>query len=99
MRSSKWSDFKQPKLIGEGAYGKVYRAYYSQNPQESSMAAQSGPTSPLASPRSETGETKRKYTIYAVKVYNTRNVSIFHNNQARKRAYLTLDSTVKEGVG
>lgn len=26
--SAKWADFQKPALIGEGAYGKVYKAFY-----------------------------------------------------------------------
>jgi hypothetical protein len=35
-RFKSWEDFKQCKLIGEGASGKVYRAYYDENKQAGS---------------------------------------------------------------
>jgi hypothetical protein len=60
-----WQDFKQCKLIAEGAIGKVYRAYYSDLALNESDSGD-------ASPRSDAS---KKFTIYAVKVFRHRNVS------------------------
>ena len=51
---SSLAEFKQVKLIGEGANGKVYRAYHKNSGSN-------------------------RYTIFAVKVFNTRHVSLNSN--------------------
>lgn len=52
---SSLAEFKQVKLIGEGANGKVYRAYHK-----------------------KTGSSN--YTVFAVKVFNARHVSLSSNS-------------------
>ena len=63
-RFTRWSDFKQSKLTGEGANCKVYRAYYDENCGKKS---DDGDSSPLSN--------KSQINIYAVKVFHHKSVS------------------------
>ena len=61
-----WLDFHKPKLVGQGASGKVYRVFHSHTKERQASGSFEG---------DKQGASKKSYTIYAVKELNTLNVS------------------------
>lgn len=66
-RFGSWQDFHKPKLIGEGATGKVYRVFHSHTKERRASENADG--------EQQVSTQKKSYTIYAVKELNTFNVS------------------------
>ena len=69
-----WLDFQKPKLVGQGASGKVYRVFHSHTKERRTGGGDESGKASVA---------KKSYTIYAVKELNTLSVSnlaIFYKN-------------------